>query len=531
MFHKFSQWLLIVLVAVAISACARVPLRHADTYTPPRPSASDEPFTLVEATIGDVHRAFRNGKLSCLELVREYLNRIKQYDSVSKLNAITFVNKRAVETALKLDGEFRRSGKLRSMHCVPLIVKDNFLTKDLPTTAGSQVLRSFIPDNDAFMVAALKQAGALVLAKSNMAEWAFSPYFTISSTAGETRNPYDLNRVPAGSSGGTAAAISANLGLVGLGTDTGNSIRGPASHTALVGIRSTLGSTSRSGVIPLLMNRDVAGPLTRTVEDAARVFAVIDAYDPEDPITKKGRDKLPVDYTQSLSRSGLKGMRIGVLRTLVQPGDEDFEITEIFERALRDLHKAGAVIVDAVDIPNFAELRKINGFCSRFRYDINRFFKSMGDKVPVQSLAQIVESGAFHETSKRAMDWAMSVDVAPEEQEIPCVDVEGDPRRKSYRDTVQWAMDKQQLDALVYPTWTNPPRLLGDLDSPNGNNSPVIAPHTGQPAITVPMGFTQSGLPTGIQFLGREFSEALLFQLAYAYEQATLHRQPPAMFP
>ena len=519
---------LVLVFATLLSACKTIsPGSDRDLVKP----VNDEPFVLIEATIAEVHQAMRNGNLTCLELVRGYLERIKNYDSRSKLNAITSVNKRAVETALKLDREYASTGRLRPLHCVPMIVKDNFLTTGMPTTAGSQVLRSFVPDTDAYMVAALKEAGALVLAKSNMAEWAFSPYFTISSTAGETRNPYDLDRVPAGSSGGTAAAIAANFGLIGLGSDTGNSIRGPASHTALVGIRSTMGSTSRSGVIPLLSNRDIAGPITRTVEDAARVFAVIDGYDPQDPITAKGKGKLPQDYSGYLLADGLQGARIGVLRALINTGEEDFEIVELMEQAIKDLQKLGATIIDPVEIPNFDELRKVNGFCSRFRYDINRFFASMGDKVPVKKLAQIVESGAYHESSQKGMEWAMSVNVAPEEQEVPCVDVEGDPRRKSYRDSIRWVMNKYKIDALIYPTWTNPPRLIGDLESPHGNNSPVIAPHTEQPAITVPMGFTKSRLPAGLQFLGREFSEALLFQLAYAYEQATFHPQPPAMFP
>lgn len=525
------QLTLVVLLALLVFACTPVNSRiDQPGFTPPSAEAL-QPFTLEEATIADLHQAIRRGQTSCLETVRAYLARIKKYDVSSKLNAITSTNPRVVEEAIKLDHDYSRSKSMRPLHCVPLIVKDNFLTAGLPTTAGSEVLRNFIPDKDAYMVAALKRAGAIILAKSNMAEWAFSPYFTISSVAGETRNPYDLSRVPAGSSGGTAAAIAANYGMVGLGSDTGNSIRGPAAHTALVGIRSTLGSTSRSGVIPLLSNRDVAGPLTRTVVDAARVFAVIDGYDPDDPVTAKGKGKLPGQYLPYLRRDGLRGARIGVMRKLIHTGDEDFEIVELMEQAIKDLKRLGAVIVDPFEIPNFDELRKMNGFCSRFRYDINRFFSAMGDKVPVKSLAQIVESGAFHPSSERAMQWAMSVNVSPEQQEIPCVDVEGDPRRKSFRDSVRWAMDKHKVDAIVYPTWTNPPRLLGDLESPHGNNSPVIAPHTGQPAITVPMGFTQSELPAGLQFLGREFSEALLFQYAYAYEQATQHRQAPALYP
>ncbi|WP_455202699.1 amidase, partial [Kaarinaea lacus] len=219
-----------------------------------------------------MHDAFRNGSLSCEKLVSIYLDRIQKYDKTTRLNAIILINPNAMKRARWLDSEFKESRKLKELHCVPVILKDNFDTADMPTAAGSIVLKNSIPPDDAFMVKKLREAGAIIIAKSNMAEWAFSPYFTISSTHGETRNAYDLDRVPAGSSGGTASAVAANFGLVGMGSDTGNSIRGPASHLALVGIRSTIGATSRDGVVPLLFNRDIAGPMTRTVEDAVRVF-------------------------------------------------------------------------------------------------------------------------------------------------------------------------------------------------------------------------------------------------------------------
>ncbi|WP_455222140.1 amidase family protein [Kaarinaea lacus] len=496
-------------------------------------SATDAAATFVvqETTIAKVQAALGEGSLTCVRLVNSYLERIKKYDKPSGLNTIVMENPNAIKRATQLDEEFKRTGLLRYLHCVPVILKDNFDTADMPTSGGSMVLKDSLPPDDAFMVRKLREAGAVIIAKSNMAEWAFSPYFTISSTLGETRNAYDLERVPAGSSGGTASAVAANFGLVGMGTDTGNSIRGPASHLALVGIRSTIGATSRDGVVPLLVNRDVAGPMTRTVEDAARVFNVIDGYDPNDPETKSSQGKLPEDYLQYLKMDGLKGARIGVLRDISDVPTADPEILGLFERALKDMKALGADILDPFDIEEFEQLTKATGFCSRFRYDINNYLATLGSSASVKKLKDIVDSKQFHESSKGGMQWAMSQDVAPEQQEIPCVDVEGDPRRKALRDAVVQAMDAQKIDAIVYPSWNNPPRLIGDLESPHGNNSPIIAPHSGQPAITVPMGFTKNGLPAGLQFLGRPFSEALLFQIAYAYEQATRHRKPPARFP
>ncbi len=391
-------------------------------------------------------------------------------------------------------------------------------------------MQGSLPPDDAFMVRRLREAGAIIIAKSNMAEWAFSPYETISSTHGETRNAYDLERVPAGSSGGTASAIAANFGIIGMGSDTGNSIRGPASHLALVGIRSTLGATSRDGIVPLLSNRDVGGPLMRTVRDTAVVYSVLAGYDPADPLTEAARQHTVDDYTTFLSRGGLKGARLGVLRDLVDTVTADPEVLEVFEDALADLHKAGAVIVDPFDIPDFEHLSSATGFCSRLRHDLQQYLQSLGEHAPIRSLDEVAANKRYLALSEGAMQWAMSAEGDPDMQDPPCVDVEGDPRRRQFLDAVVSAMDAAGIDAIVYPSWNNPPRHVGDRDSPHGNNSPVIAPHTGQPAITVPMGFTESGLPLGLQLLARPFDEGKLFQYAYAYEQATHHRRPPAGF-
>jgi amidase len=525
-FMTKRSWLILSVVWLILQACAAN-----DAAITTDSANRPQPFTVVEITIAKVHSAMRDHQLSCEALVDKYLDRISQYDQSSHLNAIIMVNPNAVAKAQALDTEFTQTHKLRPLHCVPVILKDNFDTADMPTEGGSIALKGSIPPDDAHVVSALREAGAIILAKSNMAEWAFSPYFTISSTHGETRNAYDLTRVPAGSSGGTASAVAANFGLVGMGTDTGNSIRGPSSHLALVGIRSTIGVVSRDGIIPLLYNRDVAGPMTRTVEDAARVLNVVAGYDPNDEASELAKDHIPNNYLDYLDPNGLKGARIGVLRALSNTETTDFEIAELFEQAIKDIQRLGAEVVDPFEIPNLEELTKATGFCSRFRYDINRYFSSLGERAPVKQFQDIVDQGLFHESSQGAFKWAMSMDVPPDQQEIPCVDVNGDPRRKALREAVVNAMDELQVDALIYPTWNNPPRPLGDLESPHGNNSPIISPHADQPAITVPMGFTSSQLPAGLQILGRPYSEAMLLKYAYAYEQATKHRKPPAAFP
>ena len=491
---------------------------------------SDAGFDVIELTIEQAQQAMRSGRISCEQLTRRYLKRIEAYDQPSGLNAIISINPAAIQRSRALDRQFADTGRMQTLHCIPVILKDNFDTADMPTEAGTIAMRGSRPPDDGFMVKRLRQHDAIIIAKSNMGEWAFSPYHTISSTRGETRNAYDLSRVPAGSSGGTAAAIAANFGIIGMGTDTGNSIRGPAAHSALVGIRSTLGASSRDGIVPLLLNRDVGGPLMRTVKDTAVVYSLLVGYDAADPLTQSARGRVKSDYTPYLKADGLQGVRLGVLRALVDSGSADFEVMASMDDAIEDLRRAGAVIVDPLEIADFDRLRSATGFCSRFRYDLKNYLRSLGAAAPIRSLDDVAESGRFLPQSAQAMQWAMSVEGDPRSQNPPCVDVQGDPRRKQFLDAVLAAMDGARVDAIIYPTWSNPPRKIGDNDSPHGNNSPVIAPHTGQPAITVPMGFTQSGLPLGLQLLARPFDEHKLIQYAYAYEQATRHRRPPPAF-
>ncbi len=492
-------------------------------------SASHD-FNVIELTIEQTHEALRSNRVSCETLTRRYLNRIEAYDQVTKLNSIIYINPNAIEKARLLDKKFTESGAMNKLHCIPVILKDNFDTADMPTEAGSIALKGSYPPDDGFMVKKLRQQDAIIIAKSNMGEWAFSPYNTISSTHGETRNAYDLSRVPAGSSGGTASAIAANFGIIGMGSDTGNSIRGPASHLSLVGIRSTIGATSRDGIVPLVLNRDVAGPLMRTVKDTAIVYSVIAGFDPADASTRDGRERVKSDYTFNLHKRELNGVRLGVIRQMFDTDFADPEVLDIMDQAIDDLRKTGATIIDPFEVKDFDRLKDATGFCSRFYYDLNNYLKTLGPDAPVQSLDEVFEKKLFREQNIDAMQWALAEKGDPGLQNPPCVDVVGDPRRKEFLDAVVTAMNDAEVDAIIYPSWSNPPRKLADNDSPHGNNSPTIAPHTGQPAITVPMGFTTDGLPVGLQILARPYDEDKLFQYAYVYEQVTKHRRPPDAF-
>ncbi len=483
-------------------------------------------FSVVETSIGKIHRALEAGELTCRRLVELYLRRIEAYDQPTRLNSIILVNPGALRRAQELDEEYARTGVLRPLHGVPVIVKDNYDTHDLPTSAGCFALKDSIPPDDAFQVRRIREAGAIVLAKSNMAEWAFSPHLTESSLGGTTRNPYDLGRVPAGSSGGTAAAVAANLAAVGLGTDTGNSIRGPSSHCCLVGIRSTMGLTSRDGIVPLNLMNDIGGPLARTVEDAARVLEAIAGYDPADPITERCRDKLPESYTQFLEADGLKGARIGVFRHYTEAETTDPQVKALFDGAVADIEAQGALVVDPFEIPDFEELSK-GLWKERFRVEIDAYLAALGDRAQYRNLKEIVDSGLFYPPVENRLRRNLEID--PET--VKSSDVYHEPRNIALREGVLDAMEEHKVDAFIYPTWSNPPRKIGDMESPHGDNSQRIPPGTGLPALTVPMGFTYGNLPAGLQIVGRLFGEPDIIRIAYAYEQSTGHRQPPSAFP
>jgi amidase len=509
------------LISVALSALA-----HAQI------AASH--FNPVGTTIAETQNAILSGRTTCRAVVESYLQRIQAYDQNPidglRLNSIILVNPDALAQADACDRDFARTHTLPPLGGIAVLIKDNYDTQGLQTTGGSLAMKGFLPEHDATMVARLRAAGAIILAKTNMAEWAFSPYLTASSIAGITRNPYDLSRVPAGSSGGTAAAVAANLGESGLGTDTGNSIRGPSSHNDLVGIRPTIGLTSRAGIIPLFANNDVGGPIARTVADAATLLTVLAGADPADPVTALDANRPALDYTRFLDRHGLRGARIGVFRQYFDTADTDPEVKAVTEQALKALQQEGAVLVDPFSLPDYEAMEK-NLWCGDFEADLNTYL-AQHSNAPYHDLKSIVDSGLYLPYIEDEIRGA----VAPpkpnsDDRRSPCLDVYHDPAKITFRNALLAAMAKEHLDAIVYPTWSNPPRKVGDMKSSAGDNSQVLSPQTGFPAITVPMGFTHGSLPAGLTFLGPAFSESTLIRYAYDFEQTTQQRKDPPLFP
>jgi amidase len=333
--------------------------------------------------------------------------------------------------------------------------------------------------------------------------------------------------VTAGSSGGTAAAIAANLGEVGLGTDTGNSIRGPSSHQSLVGIRSTMGLTSRDGIAPLNLASDIAGPMARTVADAVAVFSVVAGYDAADSITARSLDR-GTNYASALKSDALKGARIGVLHQAYDRESMDPEVIKVFNAALDDMRRQGATIIDPVSVAGLEARQRTAGGCNPFKWELNAWLARQGDRAPVHTLAEVISSRRYHPTIQTRLESAQA-DSIPPDRNPGCKS--RDEFRAWLRTNVTALMDSLKLDALAYPTWSNPPRLIGDLNTAGGDNSQLFSPSTGFPAITVPMGYTYDQLPAGLQLLGKAWAEPTLMGLAYSYEQATMHRRPPASAP
>ena len=494
-------------------------------------AASSAAFKLEEATIADVHRAMEAGELTCRSLVERYLKQIELYDDQGpSINAIIEINPYALEVADALDKKFAKGGLSGPMHCVPVIVKDNYNTMDMPTTGGSLSLKGFMPYKDAHVVKKLRDAGAVILAKSNLSEFA-NGTTTYSSLGGQTRNPYDLTRIPGGSSGGTGAAIAANMGLVGLGTETGRSVRGPAAYNGLVGLVPTEGLVSREGIIPLSDHLDRAGPITQTVEDAARMLDIMAGYDPEDPISVEGYGHIPDTYTKALVKDGLKGARLGVLRQGFDPGTigtadtANPEVLELIEQAIKDLEALGAVIVDDVGAGiDLNEYLSLPGVPYQQKTGINAYLKKYGQFAPVQSFTDIAYSGLIDPNLEAGFRRsAADPETDPESLEF----YRGKYNKRLLRNVLTQIMAEHDLDALIYPYNINVAQKIGEtMDA--GNR---FSPNSGLPAIVVPAGFTKDGMPVSLEFLGPAFSEFELIKFAYTYEQATKHRKPPASTP
>ncbi|MGH9204197.1 MAG: amidase family protein, partial [Vicinamibacterales bacterium] len=331
-----------------------------------------------------------------MQVTQAYLNRIEAYDDKGPaLNAIISVNPRALDTAAEMDRLDAATVRQRPLHCIPVVLKDNYDTADMPTTGGSVTLAKLIPAADGFVVRRLRDAGAIILAKANLMELAWSGT-SVSSLGGQTRNPYDLTRTPGGSSGGTGAAIAANFGVLGTGSDTGQSIRSPSSANSLVGVRPTRGLVSRAGMIPLSTTQDAAGPITRTVEDAARMLDVMAGYDPDDPPTAFSVGKIPASYSTSLTTDGLKGVRIGLLTDFLGRDAIHEPVNAVVEAAATKMSAMGATIV-RVTIPSLDELtRNLSLITFEFKSGFNAYLAGLGARAPVKTLDEFIARGEFH---------------------------------------------------------------------------------------------------------------------------------------
>ena len=489
---------------------------------------------LSEATIEDINAAFNSGTLTSERLVELYLARIQAYDQDGpRLNAVLWLNDQALETARILDEERRMSGPRSPLHGIPVVLKDNIDTADMPTTAGSLLLAGSLPPDDAFIVEKLRSAGAIILAKLNMSELASG--VTMSSVGGFIRNPHDIERSPAGSSGGTGAAISAAFAQLGIGTDTGGSVRGPTTANGIAGLKPTHGLLSRDGIVPLALSFDMAGPMARHVYDVAAMLGVMTGIDPDDVATSKSADRFETNYTQFLDVSALGDARIGIARDFL---GQDTEVDWIIEASLEAMRAEGATVVD-VHFPQWFLDVKGDWYTTirwrEFRAQIPEYLATIGREYP-KTLSEMVErsmkimSLTPEGGTPNPTRWSLLV----QEEESGTLDDHEYIAMKNYglpmaQSIVAGLMDAQDLDVIVYPTSPTRPSLVNG--GGGGVSATNIANLTGFPDLIVPAGFTSDQLPVGISFLGRPFSEPRLLGLGYAFEQATKVRRNPRTTP
>ena len=517
---KLSPWQVGMLVM-----CAMLGLTVSPAHAQP-----PAPFHLQEATIAGVHTAFTAGRLTCAQLTRAYLDRIEAYNSRGPaLRAIITVNPRSMEIAAEMDRQYKANpSRVGSLHCVPIVLKDNFNTADMPTTGGNVGLRHSQPSTDAFTVARMRRAGALLLAKANMSEFARGG-MSRSSLGGQVLNPYDLTRTPGGSSGGTGAAVAANLALIGTGSDTGQSIRSPASANNLVGVRPTRGLVSRSGVIPNSQTQDEVGPIARTVTDAALLLDVMVGYDAGDPITAFGTGRIPKSYTHLLRKDALKGARIGVMTNLFGDGDRHREVNRVMAGVISRMESLGAILV-RFDLPEYDRLAPAVATATlEARTVMDRYFSTLGTNAPVRSFAQLV--AAKTSAVQKTLEAELAI--------IDGMSSQTYKDRMLNRDKLRLAMATKiadlKLDAIVYPLQKIlvVPITADDQEERNG----TLSNGTGFPAVTFQAGFSAPsasaplGVPVGAELLGLDYTEDRLLAYAYAFEQAAGVRKPPASTP
>jgi Asp-tRNA(Asn)/Glu-tRNA(Gln) amidotransferase A subunit family amidase len=476
---------------------------------------------VAEATIDELQEAMTSGRASAVEITEAYLARIHAYDGAGpRLNTLIRLNPDALAEAEAMDRERAERGARGPLHGIPVIVKDNYDVRGLPTSAGTLALAASLPADDAFQVRKLREAGAIILGKANMHELAYG-ITTIASLGGQTLNPYDLRRNPGGSSGGTGAAIAASFGAVGWGSDTCGSIRIPASHNNLVGLRPTKGLSSIDGILPLSHTQDVGGPLARTMRDLAIALDATIGRDPADPATAllEGRD--PPGFVQALDAGVLAGARIGILTDLFGDQAEEAAVNSVVRDAIGRMARLGADTV-SVEIPGLDELSSGTSVLAlEFKWDLMDYLAGVPNP-PITSLTELLELGLMHEALVGTLRRSDAYEVRDSEAYRTAV-----ARRTPLRDAVVEFMNAHGLDALVYPTIRTTAALIGE--GQRGSNCQLSA-STGLPALSVPAGWS-GDLPVGIELLGRPLDDARLVAFGHALEQAESQRRPPHTTP
>jgi len=529
------RWLALGVLTCVACGTATIPQAEQQAATPPA-------FNLEEATIADLQARMTNGQDTSRSLVEKYTARIAQLDRQGPaLRSVIELNPDAISIAVERDTERKEKGARGPLHGIPILIKDNIATADrMTTTAGSLALEGVRAPQDAFLVSRLRDAGAVILGKTNLSEWANfrSTHSTSgwSGRGGQTKNPYALDRNPCGSSSGSGSAVAANLAAAAIGTETDGSIVCPAHTMSLVGFKPTLGLVSRTGIVPIAHSQDTAGPMTRTVADAAAILNVLDGPDAADSATAETATHASRDYTASLDPKGLQGARIGIVRDKLfgySPAAD-----QLAQAAIDDMKKAGAIIVDPANIATLGsfDASELEVLLHEFKADLNKYLSWLGPGSPVRTLTDIIAFNNAHREQElkyfgqELLEMADAKGPLTSEAYLKALAAN---RRLAGASGIDLVMTKHQLDALVAPTFGVPwltDLVAGDV-FPGGASSPSsVAAVAGYPHITVPMGYFR-GLPLGLSIFGRAWSEPTLLRIAYAYEQATRHRRPPTFAP
>lgn len=476
-----------------------------------------------DLTIADAHEAMSAGQLTARRLVEFYVERIIAHDKRgASINAILHINSKALEEADRLDAQFRASGFVGPLHGIPILLKDAIATNDMPTTGGSLSLQGFVPHNEATIVTKLKAAGAIILGKTNLDEFTFGTR-GVSSLGGQTINPYDLTRNPAGSSGGSAAAVASNMAMAALGTDTGSSIRFPASANSLVGVRGTVGLVSRAGIMPNSYTQDMGGPITRTTADAAVILDVIAGYDPRDAATAWSTTNIPPSYKDILHVEGLKGARIGVLRSFFGTDPSAADVNAVVQMAIETIARSGAAIVpleEPFDIVKIGEMQVASHETTHY---FDKYLQE--ENAPHTSLNSILQSGEIAKEVEASIRNRLKLSMKDAQYTERLL------QRIELQNRLMKMMADQSLDAIVYPFSQT---LVGRIGEAQARHNGFLSAVTGFPAIVAPAGFSAPsdeapiGVPVGIEFIGRPWSEATLLRIVYAFEQTSKARRPPA---